>query len=270
MIYHTIQGEDVPALGLGTFDLKDDVGRNAVAQALDTGYRNIDTAESYYNEATVGEGIQQADVAREDIFLTTKVWHDNLAPKDVRRAAEESLRKLQTDYVDLLLIHWPSSDDVPLEETLDAFTALREEGKTRHIGVSNFTPALLQRALDHAKLFCIQVEYHPFLAQDDLLTLVRQHDLLLTAYSPIAQGKVMDNDTLRAIGETHGKSPVQVTLRWLVQQKNVAAIPRSSTAEHRAANFNIFDFELSDEEMARIGELAKGKRLVDPQFAPAW
>ena len=269
MIYQTIQGKEVPALGFGTFDLKDEVGREAVAHALDLGYRHIDTAESYYNEEAVGAGIQQSGVAREDIFLTTKVGYDKLAPKDVRRSAEESLHKLQTDYVDLLLVHWPN-DDIPLEETLDAFAVLREEGKTRHIGVSNFTPSLLQRALDHAEIFCNQVEYHPFLGQDDLLALCQQHDLLLTAYSPIAQGKVVHNKTLQEIGEAHGKSPTQVTLRWLIQQDKVAAIPRTSSAEHRASNFDIFDFSLSNEEMDRIANLAQGKRLVDPDIAPAW
>lgn len=269
MIYQTIQGEAVPALGFGTFDLRGNTAREAVAHALDLGYRHIDTAEMYRNEAAVGQGLREAAVAREDVFLTTKVWHDNLAPGDVRRAAEESLRKLQTAYVDLLLVHWPN-EDIPLEETLDAFSVLRDEGKTRHIGVSNFTPALLQRALDHTELFCNQVEYHPFLGQDDVLALCRQHDLLLTAYSPIAQGKALDNKTLQEIGEAHGKSPVQVTLRWLIQQDNVAAIPRTSSAEHRAANFDIFDFALSDDEMDRISNLARGKRLVDPAFAPAW
>jgi 2,5-diketo-D-gluconate reductase B len=269
MIYQTIQGEEVPALGFGTFGLEGNTGREAVAHALELGYRHIDTAESYYNEEAVGAGLQQAGVPRDEIFLTTKVGYDKLAPKAVRRSAEESLRKLQTDYVDLLLVHWPN-DNIPLEETLDAFAILREEDKTRHIGVSNFTPSLLQRALDHADLFCNQVEYHPFLGQDDLLTLCRQHDLLLTAYSPIAQGEVMDNETLQTIGERHGKSPTQVTLRWLVQQNNVAAIPRTSSAEHRASNFDIFDFSLSDDEMDRIATLAQGKRLVDPEIAPAW
>jgi len=269
MIYQTTQGEEVPALGLGTFDLKGEVGRKAVAHALELGYRHIDTAESYYNEEAVGQGIQQATIPREDIFLTTKVGYDKLAPKDVRRSTEESLRKLQTDYIDLLLVHWPN-DNIPLEETLDAFAVLREEGKTRHIGVSNFPPALLQRALDHAEILCNQVEYHPFLGQDDLLALCQEHDLLLTAYSPIAQGKVVDNDTLQEIGEAHGKSPTQVTLRWLIQQDNVAAIPRTSSAEHRAANFDIFDFSLNGDEMDRIADLAQGKRLVDPEIAPAW
>jgi 2,5-diketo-D-gluconate reductase B len=147
---------------------------------------------------------------------------------------------------------------------------LRDEGKTRHIGVSNFPPSLLQRALDHAEVFCNQVEYHPFLGQDDLLALAWENDLLLTAYSPIAQGEVVDDTALQEIGEAYGKSPVQVTLRWLIQQDNVAAIPRTSSAEHRVSNFDVFDFELSDEEMNRIADLAQGKRLINPEIAPAW
>ncbi|MDX1548013.1 MAG: aldo/keto reductase [Rhodothermales bacterium] len=269
MIFHTIQGERVPALGLGTWRLDGDACREAVEHALDLGYRHIDTAQAYENEEPVGRGLAASPVGRGDVFLTTKIWLDNLGPEAVRASTEASLRRLGTDYVDLLLIHWPS-DEVPLEETLDALVVLRDEGKTRHIGVSNFTPSLLRRALDHARLFCCQVEYHPFLAQDDLLALCRRHDLLLTAYSPLARGKVQEEDVLREIAEAHGKTPFQVTLRWHLQQDSVAAIPKASSAEHREANFDLFDFALSDAEMERIAGLAEGRRLIDPDFAPAW
>jgi len=302
MMYQTIQGEDVPALGLGTYQLKGDTCREGVRHALDLGYRHIDTAEMYGNEAAVGQGLQDADVDRDAVFLTTKVWHTHLAPGDVRTAAEASLRKLQTDYVDLLLIHWPNAS-VPLEATLDAFLDLHDEGKTRHIGVSNFPPALFRRALGHAPVFCNQVEYHPFLSQQPLLEIAREHDVLLTAYSPLAQGDVLRRDistrralkalrrngspstriveaaqnlfgtgpsVLKSLGEKYGKSPAQITLRWLVQQDHVAAIPKAARATHRAANLDVFDFELTDAEMHLIHGLAQGDRHVDPHFAPDW
>lgn len=302
MLHQTIQGEDVPALGLGTYQLKGDTCREGVRHALDIGYRHVDTAEMYGNEEAVGQGLQDADVDRDAVFLTTKVWHTHLAPADVRTAAEASLRKLQTGYVDLLLIHWPNAS-VPLEATLDAFLDLQTEGKTRHIGVSNFPPALLRRALDHAPIFCNQVEYHPFLSQQPLLDVAREHDVLLTAYSPLAQGDVLRRDVsprralealqrngspsariveaaknllgtgpsvLKSLGERYDKSPAQITLRWLVQQDRVAAIPKAASAEHRAANFDVFDFELTDAEMQLIHGLAQGDRHVDPHFAPDW
>jgi 2,5-diketo-D-gluconate reductase B len=269
MIYETIQGDDVPALGFGTYKITGPACREAVAHALEIGYRHIDTAQMYNNEREVGQGLDDAAVDRDDVFLTTKIWHSNLHPSEVRRTTEASLRKLGTDYVDLLLIHWPN-DAVPLEATLDAMLALREAGKTRHIGVSNFTPSLVRQALDHAPIFANQVEYHPFLSQDALLDLAREHDFMLTAYQPIARGTVADDETLQAIAAAHGKSPVQVTLRWLLQQDKVTAIPKAASAEHRKANFDVFDFELSADEMKRIHSLARGERRVNPGIAPAW
>ncbi len=302
MRHQTIQGDDVPALGLGTYQLKGDTCREAVRHALNIGYRHIDTAEMYGNEAAVGQGVQDADIDRDTVFLTTKVWHTHLAPADVRAAAESSLRKLQTDYVDLLLIHWPNAS-VPLEATLDAFLDLQAKGTTRHIGVSNFPPALFRRALDHAPLFCNQVEYHPFLGQEPLLEIARERDVLLTAYSPLAQGDVLRRDVsprralkalrrngspstriveaaqnllgtgpsvLKSLGERYGKSPAQIALRWLVQQDHVAAIPKAASARHRTANFEVFDFALTEAEMRLIHGLAQGDRHVDPHFAPNW
>lgn len=269
MKYATIQGEPVPALGLGTWQLEGAPCRRAVEHALDLGYRHVDTAQAYQNEEAVGEGIRNAAVDRDQLFLTTKVQYDSLQPDAVRRTTEASLRKLQVEYVDLLLIHWPS-EDVPLARTLAAFRALQEEGKTRHIGVSNFTPSLLQEALEHAPIFCNQVEYHPFLGQETLLEMARAHDFMLTAYSPLARGQVLQNHTLREIGEAHGKSPVQVTLRWLIQQAQVAAIPKAASPEHRAGNFDLFDFSLSDDEMDRIFRLDRDERIIDPSFAPTW
>jgi len=265
----TIQGHDVPALGFGTFQLEGRDCYDGVRHALDLGYRHVDTAQMYGNEEQVGQAIQDSGVAREEIFLTTKIWFENLTSKKVRSSTERSLEKLQVERVDLLLIHWPN-DDVPLEETLAAMLELREKGWTRHVGVSNFPPSWLERALKVAPVFCNQVEHHPFLGQGTLLDMARQHGMLLTAYSPLARGLVPKDPTLQEIGRAHGKSAVQAALRWLIQQPDVAAIPKASTAEHRRANFEIFDFELSDDEMQRIDGLARGQRVIDPGFAPDW
>ena len=269
MIHHTIQGTAVPALGFGTWQLEGDECRRAVEDALALGYRHIDTAQAYDNEEQVGRALKNADVPREEIFLTTKIWRDNLRPDDVSTSFQQSLKRLKTDYVDLLLIHWPH-DAVPLGETLAAMSGFKAAGMVRHIGVSNFTPTLVGEALKHTSIFCNQVEYHPFLSQDALLRLARKHGFLLTAYSPLAQGTVMDDETLQEIAEAHGKTPAQVALRWLIDQQHVAAIPKASSHDHRRANFDIFDFELTDGERQRLDALAQGRRLVDPDFAPAW
>lgn len=269
MKFLQIQESKVPALGYGTFQIQGDACRQGVRQALELGYRHIDTAQMYENETEVGKGIADSGVPRDEIFLTTKLWWENLRSKDVAETARASLRKLDTDHVDLLLIHWPN-DDVPLSETLGAMKRLREEGLVRHLGVSNFPPSLLQKALDEAPIFCNQVEYHPFLGQGKLLEMARENDLMLTAYSPLARGQVPENDVLNEIGRAHGKSPAQVTLRWFLQQDHVAAIPKASSAEHRQQNFDVFDFELSDGEMERISSLDRGERLIDPDFGPDW
>jgi 2,5-diketo-D-gluconate reductase B len=264
-----IQDEELPALGFGTWQIEGEAATEATRHALELGYRHIDTAQIYGNEAEVGEGIRASGVPRDDIFLTTKVWKSKAKPADVRSSTEESLRKLGVEHVDLLLLHWPVTD-VPLAETLGALTELVEAGMTRHIGVSNFTPELVEEAVGHARIFCNQVEYHPFLDQSALVDLARKHDHLLTAYSPIAQGKVLEDAEIRAVAEGHGKSPVQVTLRWLLQQDKVAAIPKAASAGHREANLDVFDFELSDDEMQRIADLADAAdRIIDPPWA-AW
>ena len=265
----TARGERVPALGLGTWLMRGEDCERGVAHALELGYRHIDTAQAYKNESEVGKALAASSVARDDYFLTTKIEAGKYRADDVIASTEKSLRQLGVDFVDLLLIHWPT-EEVPLEETLDAMQQLQADGRTRHLGVSNFTPSLLQRSLDHADIFSIQVEYHPYLEQDALRALAEEHDLMLTAYSPIARGNVIDDETLNEIADTHGKSAAQVALRWLIQQPQVAPIPKASSPEHREANFDIFDFELSDDEMSRIHNLARGERLVDPGFAPDW
>ena len=269
MKYVTVQGVEVPALGLGTWQIEGEDCTEAVHHALSLGYRHIDTAQGYDNEEFVGEGLQKGGVARDEIFLTTKVKPDNFKHDQVLASTRESLAKLRTDYVDLLLLHWPNPE-VPLEETLGALVELQGEGAVRHIGVSNFPAKLVNEAQEITSIFANQVEYHPYLGQETLLEQARTQDYMLTAYSPIAQGEVTDDETLKAIGEAHGKTPVQVTLRWLVQQDHVVAIPKASSEKNRVSNFQIFDFELSDDEMTRIFALARGERMVDPDFSPEW
>lgn len=269
MIYVTVQDTDVPALGFGTWDLRGNACRVAVKDALGVGYRHIDTAQGYDNEAEVGQAITDSGVAREQIFLTTKVKPDNFRAAETLSSSYDSLKKLQTDYVDLLLMHWPNPK-IPLEETLKALNRLKQEGHVRHIGVSNFPPSLVAEAQQYATIFCNQVEYHPYLSQPRLLKQAKEMDYLLTAYSPIAHGKVKDDPVLKDIGHTHNKSPVQVTLRWLIQQEKVAAIPKAASEAHRRSNFDIFDFELSDDEMQRIFSLEHEERLINPADGPAW
>lgn len=269
MMYQTVQGEGVPALGLGTWQITGDACPEAVADALEIGYRHIDTAQLYENEAEIGQALSESGVDRADLFLTTKISPGNLAPENLRRSVDRSLDKLQTDYVDLLMVHWPAGD-FEMNGTLDALANQHAEGNAHRLGVSNFTPDLLEAAMDRAPIFCIQVEYHPFLAQHELLRRARQNDLLFTAYSPLARGKVLEDELLQTLADAHDKTPAQIVLRWLVQQDHVAAIPKASTATHRRSNFDIFDFELSPEEMDSIFELARGERILNPEgLAPA-
>ncbi|MDQ3862787.1 MAG: aldo/keto reductase [Actinomycetota bacterium] len=256
MEYQTIKGEKVPSLGLGTYRLTGEACVRAVGRALSLGYRHVDTAQMYGNEAEVGRGIEDAGVDREGIFLTTKVWPSDFAHDRVIHKSRESLKKLRTDYVDLLLMHWPG-EGVPLAETLGAMGELQEEGGVVHIGVSNFSPTLLKEAAEHAEIFCNQVKYHPYRSQDDLLRQAQEMDYLLTAYTPLSRGGVGRDATLREIGDAHGKTASQVALRWLVQQEKVSAIPKATSEEHLRENLDVFDFELSDEEMDRIYSLGR-------------
>lgn len=269
MIYRMIQGTEVPALGFGTYKLLGEDCERGVLHALELGYRHIDTAQAYDNEDAVGRALTASGVGREDIFLTTKVPPANFARDAVLKSTLESLNKLRTDYVDLLLLHWPNPE-VPLGETLSALMELRDRGAVRHIGVSNFPSSLVEEAQSYAPIFANQVEYHPYLGQETLLAQARAQDYLLTAYSPVARGKVLNDETLLEIGEAHGKSPAQVTLRWLLQQDHVAAIPKAASERNRVGNFAIFDFELSEGEMARIFALERRERLVSPPWGPVW
>jgi diketogulonate reductase-like aldo/keto reductase len=272
MIYRNWQGIEIPALGFGTYELNNDEAAEMIAEAARIGYRHFDTAQMYHNEEGVGRGLKASGLARDDYFVTTKIWYDKFQSGDLQTSVMESLRKLDLDHVDLLLLHWPN-DDVPLEETMAALNEVKNLGMTRLIGISNFPTALIEKAvsLTDAPLTVNQVEYHPYLDQSKVLESVRAHDMLLTAYCPIARGTVMKDATLKAIGEKYGKSPVQVTLRWLLQQESVMAIPKSGSPKNAAANFDIFDFELSENDMDAIHDLANPNgRLIDPSFAPKW
>ena len=256
MDHQNIKGENVPALGLGTWRLSGERCVGAVERALGMGYRHVDTAQMYGNEAEVGRGMQSSGVDRDDVFLVTKVWTSDFAHDAVLAKTRESLRKLGTDYVDLLLMHWPNPS-VPVAETLGAMVELQEEGSVRHVGVSNFSPGQVEEAAGYATIFCNQVEYHPYRGQGGLLKQAGEMDYLLTAYSPVAKGRAADDATLREIGAAHEKTPAQVALRWLIQQDKVAAIPKASSEEHLKANLDVFDFTLSDEEMQRIFDLGR-------------
>jgi 2,5-diketo-D-gluconate reductase B len=256
MEYQMIKGKKVPSLGLGTYRLTGEACERAVERGLSLGYRHLDTAQMYGNEAEVGRGIRGSGVDRGEIFVTTKVWPSDFAHERVIRKTRESLEKLGTDYVDLLLMHWPG-DGVPLGETLGAMRELQEAGDVLYIGVSNFSPSLVEEATGHAEIFCNQVQYHPYRDQNALLDQAQELDYLLTAYTPLSRGGVQDDATLEEIGEAHGKSATQVALRWLVQQDKVSAIPKATSEEHLGENLDVFDFELSEEEMDRISSLSR-------------
>ncbi|RMF03000.1 MAG: aldo/keto reductase [Alphaproteobacteria bacterium] len=265
-------GAEIPALGLGTWDLRGRVCEECVDFALSLGYRHIDTAAMYDNEAEVGRAIRASSVPREEIFLTTKVWYDNAAFGPFQRSVEASLGRLGLDYVDLVLIHWPDPD-TPVEETMRALSDVKARGWTRHVGVSNYTVALLEEAVRTSTepLVTNQVEYHPYLDQTPVLEACRAHGMSLTAYSPLAKGRVFADPVLQEIGDAHGKSAGQVALRWLIQQPQVIAIPRSSKHENIRSAFEIWDFSLSDAEMARISALGTPRgRMVNFDFSPRW
>lgn len=266
-----VKGASIPALGFGTFQLDNDTAYTMVKAALSAGYRHIDTAQIYKNEEGVGRAIEESEVLREEIFLTTKVWYEQLDKAQFMPSVEESLKKLRVDQVDLLLIHWPNPE-VPVEEYMGELMKAQEKGYTKHIGVSNHTTALLDEVLTTgASIITNQVEYHPFLDQSKLYAYLREHDLTLTAYSPVARGNVLGNETIKGIADKYGKNEVQVTLRWLLQQDGVLAIPKSSSEKHMKSNAEIFDFELTQEEVAQINELRKPDgRLISPDFAPDW
>ncbi len=267
----TRHGLDLPAIGLGTWPMTGADCTRAVHQALELGYRHIDTAAAYDNETAVGQALRDSRVPREAIHLTTKVWWDRLAPQAMRQSLEDSLRALGTEQVDLFHIHWPGKD-WDLARSIETLVALRAEGKARCIGVANFPLGLLRQVIEKlgAPLSAIQVEYHVLLDQTPLLDFARQHGLAFTAYTPLARGEAAEQPAIRAIADKHGVLPSQVALAWLLEQSGVAVIPKASSRENQLANLAALNLRLDDEDRARIGALAKDRRLVSPDFAPQW
>lgn len=248
-------GEMVPQIGLGTWDIRRQSGLRVLRGAIEAGYRHFDTAEMYRNEEIVGEAINGAGIGRGDFFVTTKAWSSNLTYDEIKRACEGSLKRLKLEYVDLYLIHRPGS--APLEETLRGMQELVTEGKTRFIGVSNFSVEQLSQSVSIADepIFTNQVEYHPYKRRTELLSYCSKEGIVLTAYSPIAHGRVIRDRRLQEIADHHSKTAVQIALRWLVQQESVITIPKAASEKHQRENLNVFDFELSEEEMETINGL---------------
>ena len=249
-------GARIPAIGLGTWQLSGRICARVVEQALRLGYRHIDTAQMYGNEREVGDGLRASGVRRDDVFVTTKVWTTHFAPRDLERSVKDSLVRLRMSNVDLVLLHWPNPR-IPLGETLEGLARIKQEGMTRHIGISNFSPELVSEAvrLCREPLVCNQIECHPYVDQRAWIFANTQAGLATVAYSPIAKGRVKGDDTLKRIGAAHGKSEAQVCLRWLVQQ-NISAIPRTARIERLSENLAIFDFELDAAQMAEVAALA--------------
>jgi diketogulonate reductase-like aldo/keto reductase len=263
-------GFKIPLVGLGTWALRGRDCTRVVQQAIKIGYRYIDTAQMYDNEAAVGEGLRTSGL-RSEVVLGTKVQPERLAPHDLERSVKESLARLRLDVIDLLLIHWPNPR-VPLAETLGAMAKLKHEGFVKQIGVSNFTVALIEQAVKATSepLVCNQIECHPYLNQDKVIAACRQHGIAVVAYSPIARGSAKGDELLERIGKAYGKTAAQVCLRWLTQQ-GIVVIPRTSKVERLEENFNIMDFKLSDAEMKEIAGLARpGGRIVDWSWSPKW
>ena len=259
-------GVGIPRIGLGTFRTSPDEARALVRHAVALGYRHIDTALAYKNESGVGQGVRDSSVPRSEIFVTTKFPHTLAAPGDVVDAARTSIRTLDLDYVDLLLMHWPNGE-IPVEDTLQALAPLVAEGAVRALGLSNAPAALLRRALAVTRLATVQVEHHPYLPQDTLLELVTAEGMTLTAYAPFAEGRVFADPVLTAIGAKYGKNAGQVTLRWLLGQPRTVVIPKTGRPERLAQNLDIWDFDLDAGDVERIDALgAARQRFFDPPW----
>jgi len=261
----------MPGIGFGTLGNVGDAGSALVEAALAEGYRYIDTSRYYGNEEAVGRALARSSIPRADIWVTTKLLHPKTPPQpDIALELDTSLRLLQTDYVDLLLIHWPNPQ-VSLEWALREFATLRKQGKARTIGLSNFPTALVRQALDVVgDLAANQVEYHPYLNQSPLLDLMRERGLVLIAHSPLARGALLNDPVLQKIAARRRLSVAQVTLRWLVQQEGVVAIPGAQNVEQLRENLKVLEVTLTKDEMAAISALARGTRIVNPPHSPAW
>ncbi|EZH79724.1 MAG: 2,5-didehydrogluconate reductase DkgB [Pseudomonas sp.] len=263
----------IPPFGLGTFRLKDQVAIDSVSTGLELGYRHIDTAQIYGNETEVGQAIAASGVARDELFVTTKIWTENLGSGRVIASLQESLQRLGLERVDLTLIHWPSpNDEIPVAQYLTELLDAKHQGLTTAIGVSNFTIAHLRQAIEAVGVDQIatnQVEIHPLLQNRKLVDFARQQGIHLTAYMPLAYGKVLAEPVIQRIAAAHGASPAQVALAWSLQQ-GYAVIPSSTKRENLAANLAAAELHLSDEDMAAIATLERGERVANPGFAPRW
>ena len=263
----------IPQVGLGTFRLEGEACSELVATALRLGYRHVDTAQGYGNEAAVGEGIATSGVPRDEVFVTTKVQPQLIGDGDLQRSVEESLVRLRSSAIDLLLLHWPNPA-IPLAESIRALNEVKRCGLVRHIGLSNFTPRLLDDALrlTTEPFATEQLEYHPYLDQTTMLARLRRNRLAVTAYCPLALGRVVGDPTIERIARTYGRTAAQITLRWLVQQSDVIAIPKTSHVGRLEENLAVFDFALTDREMSAMSSLVQpGSRLIDePQWVSDW
>lgn len=266
-------GAVIPKIGLGTWQLRGERCSEIVAAALRAGYVHVDTAQGYANEEFVGEGLAASGVPRDRVFVTTKVRPDRMAEGDLQRSVDESLSKLRVSEIDLLLLHWPNPE-MPLVGTIRALNAVKRDGRTRHIGLSNFTSRLLDEArrLTREPFAAEQIEYHPYLDQTRMLAALRRHGMAIIAYCPIALGKVAGDPEIETIARAHGRTAAQATLRWLIQQPDVVAIPKTARTERLQENLAVFDFALTDAEMARMSALTRpGSRNVnEPQWVPQW
>jgi len=263
-------GMRMPRIGLGTWPMKGAECQRAVESALSLGYRHLDTAEMYGNEDAVGAGLAASGLKRGDVFLTTKIWNDKPNGAAIRRAFDASLKRLATPHVDLLLIHWPSPE-LDLPDALKGLAAIRAEGRAKSIGVSNFPPKLLQRAIDAGvNLACLQVEFHVMLDQSKLLGICRANGMALTAYSPLAKGSGLDTPALNTIARKHGATPAQVALAWLLAHEGVAMVPKAASPARQEENLGALRVKLDEEDLAAIAALPKDRRAVNPAMAPDW
>lgn len=263
----------IPTPGFGTFRLKGDSLKLSIDSALDIGFRHIDTAQIYDNEEDVGEAIAHSSVKRRDIFLTTKVWFDHYSKDKFEDSVKTSLKKLRTDYVDLLLIHWPSPNDkIEMEEYLTCLNSAMKKGYTRAVGLSNFTIPLLEKAFSivgKESISVNQIEIHPHFQNRDLVNFCQRNGIQVVAYMPLAKGEVMDDKVLKEIAKSHDTSPASIALAWLMQQ-NIIPIPASTNSEHIQSNLEAANIRLLPGEMSKIADLDTNNRLIDPDFAPKW
>ncbi|HCI75490.1 MULTISPECIES: aldo/keto reductase [unclassified Psychrobacter] len=266
---------NIPVLGLGTWQSTGQDCVDVVSQALKMGYEHIDTAQAYGNEKEVGQGIKQSGVSRDKFFLTTKIFPDDMKfePEKLIAAAKRSLADLDTNYVDLLLLHWPD-DRVPLSETIPALCELQKQGLTRHIGVSNFNIANIIEAEKYADVPIVvnQVEFHPFIKQKTLQTFLNNHHILLEAYSPLARGDVFDNEIIKEIADKHNVTPAQISLAWILADKHRIAIPKTSNPDHLQGNLDAIKVQLSADDIEKISSLARadGRKIKHPDYSPEW